>query len=139
MVLILIAVVAAVAMPSFSGAMKHLELETASRDLITRMKHARSQAIAHQQVFRILFHPDSASPGDYVFGNEFGEEVERFTLPKEISFFVEEQELPPMISFYPNGRSSGGTVVLRNQPGRKLQVVVDPITGFATLVKDSGE
>ena len=57
-VLMLVALAAGVVMPSFSRGWKGLEMETAGRDLMTRMRHARSQAISKQKVFRMILHKD---------------------------------------------------------------------------------
>ena len=134
-VLVLISLAAALVMPSFSRGLKGLELETTGRDLITRMKHARSQAIAKQKVFRIILFQDENGPQHYIFADEFEQEIRRVSLPKGVSIQLEEQEFPLKISFYPNGRSSGATFVLRNEQGRRMPIWVDPITGFGKVIK----
>jgi prepilin-type N-terminal cleavage/methylation domain-containing protein len=53
-VLLVMSLAAVLVAPSFTRGFKGLELETSGRDLVTIMKLARSQAIAKQQVFRVI-------------------------------------------------------------------------------------
>jgi len=83
-ILVLVALVVGVVMPSFSRGLRGLELETSGRDLITRMRHARSQAIAKQKVFRVILQKeeDETVSDYYIFANEFEQEIRK--LIKEI-------------------------------------------------------
>ncbi|MGH9341387.1 MAG: prepilin-type N-terminal cleavage/methylation domain-containing protein [Acidobacteriota bacterium] len=138
-VLVLIGVAAAVVMPSFVRGLKGLELETSGRDLITRMKNARSQAIANQKVFRIILNQSSEGSFFYSFTNEYGEEIEQFPFAEGISTITENTEWPLIISFYSNGRSSGATFILKNQQGKRMSIEVDPITGFARTIDGAAQ
>lgn len=130
-ILILMGVAAVLIMPSFTRGLKGLEVETTTRDLIVRMKQARSEAIAKQKVFRMILGVDG-----YVFATDFGETIKEFKLPEEVVIESDEEELPLQVSFYPNGRSSGGNFRLTSRQGKQVQVTVDSITGFARVVKD---
>ena len=79
-VLMLVALAAGVVMPSFSRGLRGLEMETAGRDLMTRMRHARSQAISKQKVFRIILRKDEDEtvPDHYVFADEFEQQIREF-------------------------------------------------------------
>ena len=137
-VLILVALAAGVVMPSFSRGLRGLELETAGRDLITRMKQVRSRAIARQEVSRIILVSSQDGPDYYVLANEFEQEQNRFLLPDRVSIQVQEEQFEgPLarINFYPNGRSSGGSFYLQNET-REIEIWVDPITGFARVLKE---
>ena len=137
-VLILAALAAGVVMPSFSRGLRGLELETAGRDLITRMKQVRSGAIARQEVSRIILVSSQDGPDYYVLANEFEQEQSRFLLPDRVSIQVQEEQFEgPLarINFYPNGRSSGGSFYLQNET-REIEIWVDPITGFARVLKE---
>ena len=137
-VLILIALTAGVVMPSFSRGLRGLELETAGRDLITRMKQARSRAIGRQEVSRIILVPSEESPDYYALANEFEQELNRYLLPERVSIAVQAQQFEEdwvRVSFYPNGRSSGGSFYLQNET-RDIAIWVDPITGFARVLKE---
>jgi general secretion pathway protein H len=137
-VLILVALAAGVVMPSFSRGLRGLELETAGRDLITRMKQARSRASASQKVSRIILVSSEEGPDYYVLANEFEQELNRVLLPERVSIEVQEDQFEgPLarVNFYPNGRSSGGSFYLQNET-REIEIWVDPITGFARVLKE---
>jgi prepilin-type N-terminal cleavage/methylation domain-containing protein len=137
-VLILVSLTAGLVLPSFSRGLSGLELETSGRDLITRMKQARSRAIAKQEVSRIILVPSEESPDYYVLADEFEQELNRFLLPERVSIELPEDQFEEpfvRISFYPNGRSSGGSFYLLNET-REIAVWVDPITGFARVLKE---
>jgi len=140
-VLMLLGLAVGVVMPSFSRGLKGLELETAGRDLITRMRHARSQAIAKQKVFRIILikNEEENVPDYYIFANEFEQEIRKVSLPEGVSIQTEEQEFPVRISFYANGRSSGALFTLKRETGRQMKISVDPITGFPKVLKENAE
>ena len=140
-VLILVALAVGVVMPSFSRGLRGLELETAGRDLITRMRHARSQAITKQKVFRIILLQEEGEdvPDSYIFADEFEQEIRKLFLPEGVSILTEEQEFPVRISFYANGRSSGALFTLRRETGRQIKIRVDPITGFPRVLKENAD
>lgn len=145
-VLVLIALAAGLVLPSFSRGMQSIELEATSRDLVTRMKRARSEAIAGQKVFRIMLFQGETADDDsgegnndyYVLADDFEQPIRRYPLPEGISIELDEsREFPLKASFYPNGRSSGGQFILKNAAGKELQIQLDPITGFAKVLKES--
>jgi type II secretory pathway component PulJ len=137
-ILMLVALAAGVVMPSFSRGLRGLEMLTAGRDLMTRMRHARSQAIAKQKIFRIILRKeeDETVPDYYVFADEFEQQIRKFDLPEGVSVQAE-QEFPVRINFYANGRSSGGLFALKRETGREMRISVDPITGFPKVLKET--
>ena len=141
LVLLLMSLILSLVMPSLSRGIKSLEMETASRDFITRMKKARSQAIAKQKVFRILLLQEEGEdvPDSYIFADEFEQEIKKVFLPEGVSVETEEQEFPVRISFYANGRSSGALFTLRRETGRPMRIRVDPITGFPRVLKENAD
>lgn len=134
-VLILLGAVALVAIPTFSRGLTGIRLETATRDLITHMRQARMQAVATQRVHRILLLPAETpeSPSSYAVTDEFERPLKRIDLPERVHPVLDDAS-PRLISFYPNGRSSGGFVVLRAEGGRRTTVEVSPITGFGRMI-----
>ncbi len=135
-VLVLMGAAALLIAPNFIAGLGSIRLETATRDLITNMKWARSAAVSEQNVRRvILTAPDTPdAPFSYLLTDEFERPLRRVELPEGVSF-ADPEQLPMLISFYSNGRSSGGTITLVNERGRKLQIEVSPITGFGHLIK----
>lgn len=136
-VLVLLGAAVMVVMPSFVGGLSSLELETATRDLITNMRKARSLAVSEQTVHRVvLLAPEVPNePFSYVLANEFEQPLQRVELPKGISF-VDADFLPAVLSFYPNGRSSGGIVGLSNVNGKQLFILLNPVTGLGKVRKE---
>lgn len=136
-VVILLAAAAAVVLPSFTSGLSGLELETAGRDLVTRMRQARGEAISRQKVFRVILYPGAgpSEPSYYVVANEFGQPLETYPLPEGVRFAGDPEEFPLRVSFYPNGRSSGGSVLLENRRNKKIQLWVDAVTGFGKVLK----
>jgi hypothetical protein len=134
-VLILLGAAAAVVVPSFTGGILGLQLETSSRDLITRLRQARVDAVAQQAVFRVILGGKDSEDSKYTLVDEYGRELSSYDLPKGLALIAEEP-LPLTISFYPNGRSSGGNFGIKREGGRELKIRVDPITGFGKVLKD---
>jgi len=137
-VLALFALAAALVLPSFSGGMRGLQLQTSARDLITRMKQARSEAISQQKVFRIVLASDEKK-SYYLLTNEYEEELKSFDLPKGVSFVADDRVGSLIVSFYPNGRSSGAIFALSNEAGKQVVILVDTITGFAKVKRPDEE
>ncbi len=138
MVVVLTLIVAATVLvaPSFRNGLRSLELETATRDLITRMKMARSEAVSKQQVFRILFSESTQEDeqAEYSLTDDYEAPLHTFRLPVGVTVQAGPDQPPGetlKVSFYPNGRSSGGSLDLTNSAGRTLHVEVDPVTGLA--------
>jgi len=133
-VLILLGLASVLVAPSFTGGLSGLQLETSTRDVITLMRHARSEAIAKQHVFRVVVGQDDPFSAKYFFTNDFGETIKERELPKGLQFQVaDDMHLPLTVSFYPNGRSSGAVFGIKNKQGKATSIGVDTITGFAKL------
>lgn len=139
-VLLLLGLASVLVVPSFTGGLGGLQLETSTRDVITLMRHARSEAIAKQHVFRVVLGEEDPLSVKYFFTNDFGETIREKELPRGFEFQVpDEARLPLTVSFYPNGRSSGAAFGIKNKQGKMTRVAVDTITGFAKLDKQPRE
>ncbi len=133
-VLLLLGLASVLVAPSFTGGLSGLQLETSTRDVITLMRHARSQAIAKQQVFRVVLGEEDPLSVKYFLTNDFGEPIKEQELPKGFQFQVAgEQRLPLTVSFYPNGRSTGALFGIKNSAGKTNSILVDSVTGFARM------
>ena len=79
-VLILLGAAAAVVIPSFTGGFGGIQLDTAARDLVTRMKQARGAAVSRQRVHRIfLLSPEEPDePFAYVLTDEYEQPIKRY-------------------------------------------------------------
>lgn len=138
-VLILLAAVAAVVMPSFSGGLRSLEVTTSARDLVTHMRVARSRAISHQRVYRVVLREKQGEQASYSLTNDYGQEIKTVPLPEGTSFLTPAEQMPYRFSFYPDGSSSGGEFRLQSEKGLQLYVVVDSITGLGRVLRKSEE
>ncbi len=137
-VLLLLGLASVLVAPSFTGGLSGLQLETSTRDVITLMRHARSEAIAKQHVFRVVLGEEDPLSVKYFLTNDFGEPIKERELPKGFQFQVaDDVRLPLTVSFYPNGRSSGAAFGIKNKQGKATAIAVDTITGFAKLEKRS--
>ncbi len=137
-VLLLLGLASVLVAPSFTGGLSGLQLETSTRDVITLMRHARSQAIAKQQVFRVVIGEEDPLSLKYFLTNDFGETVQERELPKGFQFEVgDDEKLPLTVSFYPNGRSTGASFGIKNKQGKAHSILVDSVTGFAKLERKS--
>ncbi len=134
-VLFLAALVAAVVVPSFTNGMEGLRLNTAARDMVTKLKQARSRAISEQRVFRVAFGAPEQEGANYSITDDYGVEVEKIELPQGFKLILD-PEIDPVVSFYPNGRSSGFRLLIQNRREFKLAVEVDRISGLARAGPD---
>lgn len=128
--------------PSFSNGMRSLEMQGAARDMVTRMRQARSEAVAKQRVFRIVFENAPAEEtAAYALTDDYGQPIKSFDLPRGIrpEWEPDAAQQALEVSFYPNGRSSGGAIKLAGDRGRKLEIQVDPITGLARVRRPEEE
>ena len=106
--LIIMGLAALLVLPSFTSGLRGLELEAVSRD-------------------------DSGA-GFYVLANEFGEELGSVDLPEGVlPRTVDDSPLPWRVSFYSNGRSSGGAIGLINRQEKLLYVSANAVTGLARV------
>ena len=129
-VLVLLSLVAAVILPSFTTGMQGIRLNTAARDMVTKLRQARSRAIAEQRVFRVAFGSPEQEEFTYSITDDYGVEVEKIELPRGFKLILD-SEVEPVVSFYPNGRSSGFQLLIQNPREYKLAVEVDRISGLA--------
>lgn len=135
LVLVLIGAVSAVVVPSFLQGMVGIQLETATRDFITHLRQARTRAVSTQRVYRVVLQPAQVpgEPSTYTLADEYEHPLKTLPLPKAVTFAGAGQPgWNPVLSFYPNGRSSSGRVVMA-AGNRRTTVVLNPITGFGSM------
>ena len=137
-VLVLLAIVAAVILPSFTTGMQGIRLNTAARDMVTKLKQARSRAIAEQRSYRVAFGSPGQEEPTYSITDDYGVEVEKIELPRGFKLILD-SEVEPVVSFYPNGRSSGFQLLIQNPGEYRLVVEVDRISGLAKARKPDKE
>lgn len=60
-IVVIIGIVAAMAVPRFSTAISRLKFRTSARDIVSKMRLARSNAVTHKQPFGVYFDNDVRS------------------------------------------------------------------------------
>lgn len=154
-VVTILAILIAVAVPNMAGPRARAALQSTARQLASAASVARQMAVAEQReaylrfdyekrLWRIaLAEPDEASVS-YAERRRQSESTYTFEQPQPFLRGIDVVEIKsqgevleqrgtiyPEIIFYPNGSSSGGSVVLQNARGRKMTVQVLAATGRA--------
>ena len=130
-VLVIIAIVSAVAVPIFTGT-SNVEMKSAARQLASGLRLARSAALTERrETFLVI---DLA-------GRRFkvDREAKEYPLPRnvELKLFTAQKDLVDdkvgSIRFYPDGGSNGGRITLASGE-RKYEVDVDWLTGRVAIL-----
>jgi len=130
-VLVLMAIVAAVALPMFSGAVSNTELKSAARQVAAGLRYARSEALAgkretvvvydlERRVFRV-----DRDPREHPLAR--GIEMKLTGAQSDIA-----NEHVGAIRFFPDGGSNGGRVTVAAGE-RKFDVDIDWLTGRVAI------
>lgn len=145
-VLALIGLITAVAAPNFSGTLQSVQTRSAVKKVSAILRYARNQAVASQEIHRVVFDLDGRK---VIFESaaDSGAEAtsvkkirEDYTLPDRVTFQearnrqgeIETGEF--IMEFYPAGNCSGGEVVLSGKPGQLYAIEVDFITGITEVL-----
>ena len=131
-VLMLIALIAAVTIPTFSG-VSTTELKTAAREVAAGLRLARGQAIAQRTESVLELDVAARSfrvpPDPRVHTLPSGIDLKLFTAQRDLS-----TDQVGAVRFYPDGGSNGGRITLAAGE-RKLDVDVDWLTGRVAILE----
>jgi len=131
-VLMLIALIAAVTIPTFSG-VSTTELKTAAREVAAGLRLARGQAIAQRTESVLELDVAARSfrvpPDPRVHALPSGIDLKLFTAQRDLS-----TDQVGAVRFYPDGGSNGGRITLAAGE-RKLDVDVDWLTGRVAILE----
>lgn len=131
-VLMLMAMVYALAVPMISAGLPGTELKGAARQLAAGLRQARSLAVTRKEESTLIL--DVEQRNFKVSGDQ-----RRYALPAkvDISLFTAQSELLPdkigAIRFYPDGSSTGGRITVKSGV-RKYDINVDWLTGQVTIL-----
>jgi general secretion pathway protein H len=131
-VLTLMAMIYALAIPMISANLPGIELKGAARQLAAGLRQARSKAITQRIESTLTL--DVEKRNFKVSGDQL-----RHTLPAtlNISLYTAQSELLPgrigSIRFYPDGSSTGGRITVKSET-RSYDVNVDWLTGQVTIL-----
>jgi len=131
-VLFLVAVAAAVSLPSVGRGIETLRIRSEAGSIVALLRHGRQQAITKYRSQVITFNPTTHTFSLTEEGSETAQVVRPFS--KELRVLPD----PPSqtsITFSPQGFSSGGSFLLEGPGNRRYRVTVDPMTGRVTNTK----
>ena len=131
-VLSIMAILAAIVVPTFGGGVSSGELKGATREIAAGLRLARSEALATRKETRVMLDLEGRS-----FKVE--RDARTHTLPRqiELKLFTAQSDLVNekigAIRFFPDGGSNGGRVTL-TAGERKFNVDVDWLTGRVAIL-----
>ncbi len=132
-VLMLIALIAAVTIPTFSGGVSTTQLKTAAREVAAGLRLARGQAIAQRTESVLELDVAARSfrvpPDPRVHALPPGIDLKLFTAQRDLS-----TDQVGAVRFYPDGGSNGGRITLAAGE-RKFDVDVDWLTGRVAILE----
>ncbi|MDZ7698194.1 MAG: prepilin-type N-terminal cleavage/methylation domain-containing protein [Deltaproteobacteria bacterium] len=157
-VLVIISIVSGFVAPKLAGTLTNVNLRTASKRVAASLRYARSQAASHGMIYFVFFDIDRSTlmvgpnqATEEIKGKTEGAEDEmsktrtelrHYNLPENV--FVKRVILGGeeatsgffSIGFFPDGGSSGGTVILGNKRGHSYFITADIITGTVRINSD---
>ncbi len=121
-VLLLISILGSVSFSVGAQTLDNYRLEKAAKQLVSDLRETREKAIAENVWQQIKFYPSS----NMYRILKAGVRVEDVTLDKGVTLKSGYLD----ISFYPTGVPSvGATIILGNNRGKELKVIIAPVTG----------
>lgn len=160
-VLVIISVMVGFVGPRLAGSISNTSLKTAAKRIAASLRYARSQAVSETGTYEVIFDLDkhrmviqayqAAQEDQKEERQEQGDEqpvrfrAKQYQLPDDVRFekaIWRDQEGDSglfRITFVPNGGSSGGELLLRNDRGHRYRISVDVITGTVRVRSDESE
>jgi Tfp pilus assembly protein FimT len=149
-VLAIVGVAFAFAIPPLGDGLRRWRLQGAVREMTTIMKFTRNQSVARRMPLQVVMDKsrglywldrlDAPALEDPRQAEEKG--IRLYALPTGIRFGdvtigdVSPAEARVGMPFYPKGHSTGGAVQLLDERGRDYRVRVDPVTGHARVQRE---
>ena len=131
-VMSIMAVLAALVIPRFSGGVSTSELKGATREIAAGLRLARSEALASRKETRLLLDLEQRT-----FRMEADPRVHSLPKQIELKLFTAQSDLLSekvgAIRFFPDGGSNGGRVTLAAGE-RKYNVDIDWLTGRVAIL-----
>lgn len=145
-VLALIAIAAALVLPSIAHGYGNFELRLAATSVSTAFKQARTHAVYEGRNYIVVFGPEQDRRRDIYVLRDDGRTVEHVTLSGHLRLLAEQrrgvwiEDLRP-IHFFPDGRSEAMQLDIAGANGHHLQLALNPLTARAqvTQLYDSQE
>ena len=132
-VLTLMALIAAMALPMFSGGVSGTDLKTAARDVAAGLRLARDRAIAQRTESLLELNLETRT-----FRVSPDERIHRLPEKLELKLYTAQRDLlndkVGAIRFFADGGSNGGRITLASGE-RKFNVDVDWLTGRVAILE----
>jgi type II secretion system protein H len=135
-VITLIAIVGALVYPSFGNALSNLRLRGIARETVALCRLAKYEAVTHRQPYHLVADLEQ----NMIRVTDSAQQViKELDFPPGIRVFqvqVLSENGPTDASqlyFFPNGAAEPGTITLRDEGGRNVKIVIDLLTGDATI------
>ena len=146
-VVAIIAIMSAIAIPQFTGFINHYRLTSTVSSLTSSLQFARMSAVSSGREYRVRFYLNNNALDTF--------DVERGNLSSGSTAWTSIGDLqsaypgvdivsinpsasppnPPNKQFNPNGSSSSGSISLINAQGEKYQITLTPATGRVKVNK----
>jgi Tfp pilus assembly protein FimT len=112
-IVVIIGIVAAMAVPRFATTISRLKFRTSARDIVSKMRLARSNAVTHKQPFGVYFDDDAKSVTLFLDSNNPGANtfevsdsiLDVDTLPDGFVYVGTDFGLPTLV-YQPNGSAT---------------------------------
>jgi len=131
-VMVIIAIGAALAVPNIGTWLQNYRLRTATRDIVSTMRTAQIKAVSTNLAYRVEF---NAAEGSYIIQRQTTAGVDVWvpdgasqTIPSGI-LFHEINLANNRATFNPNSTSTSGNVTLRNNRDTEKRIVLFAATG----------
>lgn len=129
----------ALAGPRITSGLGSVSLKATARRIATTLRYARGQAVATKRPHEVSFDNEEG-----VYGiEELASRQDQQSSPKQTATHWELPEAIKLkekssITFYPNGSSNGGEVIISNEKGNRYLIGVDIITGLVRISRHEG-
>ncbi len=150
-VLVIISLTSALAVPQLTGALSGTNSKTAAKKIAASLRYARSRAVSEKIIYIVILDTDknrltlmSATKAE-LSSEEHSDKAKVCVLPEGLTLKSgTEREKDKhefnndefRIAFYPSGNSSGGEVIVADEREKTYKIRVDFITG-TVQVSDS--
>jgi len=140
-VLAIFAFVGILVYPSMKTSLDKAKMDASVRDLAALLKYAREKALAEQETIAVVIQREAK---DLTLFDRRGQAIKHYKLWERLVFdrvLLDGEELTDkraVVWFYPDGRSTGIAMGLRNDVGRQLRLKTDLLTGN-TRIYQPGE
>jgi general secretion pathway protein H len=131
-VMSLMAIIAAIALPMFGNGVSTSQLRSTAREVASSLRMARSEALATRKESRVVLDLEQRT-------FQLERETRPHSMPKdvELKLFTAQSDIvnekTGAIRFYPDGGSNGGRITIASGE-RKYEVDVDWLTGRVAIL-----